>query len=564
MIRKAAVGLALFLLAVPLLADKKLDDRMMHAASILQEIRGSLDEEAHNVLNDAYAVAVFPEFVKVGLFGGVKHGRGVLAKRLDSGDWSKPAFVRITSGSFGLQFGVSLSQLLIVFKDPKAVEAISGGQFTIGADAAYAAGELGGMAAAGTDNRFENQIVALARSKGLFAGVALEGGVLRIEKDSNIKFYNDAIGLDGRTLLEDTEVETPPVAQHFRIVVAQSVPALSEGVEPARAGHSDVGTSALDNGERSLSSGPADSPAARSAAGPGGETLSQSSLVPAHPAGSPAAVQAPYRQSFANAGVAPTGAAPAVAAPMPEETPESMWFTPNGQEFSSGGSGANDTNTRSSLGSRLTGKLASRARDALWDGTKDLAGNAIRNNAEAQGARVATKVGGKVATTVGGKVATTVGGKVATTVGGQLVDRAIMRPGIPGLPSSTPAQAAATGQTARGQTAPGQWVEVPDDELQLASASSQPFTDASQAFTDGSQPLMDASESFLDASEPLANVEAVSPGALRDAVSGTAGPSGASFTGPSGAGFTGPPSPSEWPKEWLQQQAVAGACVQGS
>ena len=170
---------------------------MMHAASILQEIRGPLEEDAPGILKDAYAVAIFPEFVKVGLFGGVKHGRGVLATRLASGTWSKPAFVRITSGSIGLQFGVSMSQLLVVFKDPKAVEAISGGQFSIGADAGYAAGELGGSAGAGTDNKLDNKIVAMARSKGLFAGVALEGGVLRIEKDSNVEFYNDAIGLDG-------------------------------------------------------------------------------------------------------------------------------------------------------------------------------------------------------------------------------------------------------------------------------------------------------------------------------------------------------------------------------
>ena len=163
----------------------------------------------------------------MGLFGAVKHGSGVLATRHECGNWSKPAFVRITSGSLGLQFGVSMSQLLIVFKDPKAVEAISGGQFTIGADAGYAAGELGGSATAGTDNKLENRIVMMARSKGLFAGVSLEGGVLRMEKDANVEFYNDAIGLDGRTLLEDTEVELPPVAQHFLIVLDESVPAVS-------------------------------------------------------------------------------------------------------------------------------------------------------------------------------------------------------------------------------------------------------------------------------------------------------------------------------------------------
>jgi len=469
MMRKAVVGLALFLLSVPLLADKKLDDRMMHAASILQEIRGSLNEEAPNVLNNAYAVAVFPEFVKVGLFGGVKHGRGVLARKLGSGDWSKPAFVRITSGSFGLQFGVSVSQLLIVFKNPKAVDAISGGQFTIGADAGYAAGELGGMAAAGTDNRLENEIVAIARSKGLFAGVALEGGVLRMEKDSNVQFYNDAIGLDGRALLEDTEVETPAVAQHFRIVLAESVPPLDEGAEPVSAGNPEPGASTASNSKPSA--GLADSPLP----GPG-----ESALPRGNPADYPAAaVEMPAGQSFAS------------AAPTREGAAEGMWFTPNSGQLNSGVSSAG-SNTASSGNARLAGELASRARGGLWDGAADAAGNTLRSNLNAKNARVVAEVGGKLA------------------------DAAVPEPGALSLPSPALPQAARTGQ----------WVEAPNEAVQLASASPEPLADAAAT---------------------------MSPKALPNAASV-----------PSGTRFTGPPSPSEWPAEWLRQQAVNGACAQGS
>lgn len=389
--RKAVVGITLFLLAAPLVADEKLNDRMMHSASILQEIRGSLEEEAPGVLQGAYAVAVFPEFVKVGLFGGVKHGRGVLSTRLESGGWSRPAFVRITSGSFGLQFGVSMSQLLIVFKDPKAVEAISGGQFTIGADAGYAAGDLGGSATAGTDNKLENRIVMMARSKGLFAGVSLEGGVLRTEKDSNVEFYNDAIGLDGRTLLEDEEVELPPVAQHFLIVLDESVPPLSTETAPADRqgeGESDVDLRfAEDENAEAVAGSATGEPAGRDSRGSTGR-----SYIDAYDPRSPAIANAQTPGSGARNGLS------ANAAPQ-----AGSWVTPAAQSPQPGG----EQSSGSGLGGKIAGKLA----DTALDGAKDLAVDSIRNRPEVRGAKLAARVGGELAGSSGADQAASVNKK---------------------------------------------------------------------------------------------------------------------------------------------------------
>ena len=320
----------------------------------------------------------------MGLFGAVKHGSGVLAKRQECGDWSKPAFVRITSGSVGLQFGVSMSQLLIVFKDPKAVEAISGGQFTIGADAGYAAGELGGSATAGTDNKLENRIVMMARSKGLFAGVSLEGGVLRMEKDSNVEFYNDAIGLDGRTLLEDTEVELPPVAQHFLIVLDESVPPVSpEAAAAAGECESDVDLrfAGDENAEPVAGSAPGE-PARRDLqdlhGSTGHEAASGRSFIdPGNPP-SRAIASAPGSASGGGNGLS-SNAAPEAG----------TWVTPaTGSPQTSG-----DQSSGSGLGSRIAGKLV----DAALDGAKDLAVDSIRNKPEVQGAKLAASVGGKLA-----------------------------------------------------------------------------------------------------------------------------------------------------------------------
>ena len=474
MIRKAVVGLSLFLVAVPVLADKGLEDRMMHAASILQEIRGSLDAEAPGVLNNAYAVAVFPEFVNVGLVGGVKHGRGIVAKRLASGEWSKPAFARLTSGSFGLQFGVSMSQLLIVFKDPKAVEAISGGQFTIGADAAYAAGELGGSAGAATDNKFQNQTVAVARSKGLFMGVALEGGVLRIEKDSNVEFYNDSIGLDGRRLLNDTEVETPAVAQHFQIVLAESMPLLSEDATPASEGNPNTHRSNFDNANRSVSLGDS---------APGGispQSKLRSGAAQARAAPAPASAATPGASGLNDA---------ANVAPLPQATTEGIWVTADGVQLPAG---KPSENQRASGESRLSNELAGRARGALWDGARNLASDALHDNRDFRNAKLAAKAGGKLA------------------------DAALSRGGSGASPKAAPPapQPGASAGT-------GNWVEVPEPAHESASAISR-------------QPAQLATDL---------------PAAPANADAGR---------------FVGPPSPSEWPQEWVRQQALNGACEQGS
>ena len=404
--RKAVVGITLFLLAAPLVADKKLDDRMMHSASILQEIRGPLEEEAPGVLENAYAVAIFPEFVKVGLLGGVKHGRGVLSTRLESGNWSRPAFVRITSGSLGLQFGVSMSQLLIVFKDPKAVEAISGGQFTLGADAGYAAGELGGSATAGTDNKLENRIVMMARSKGLFAGVALEGGVLRTEKDSNVEFYNDAIGLDGRTLLEDEEVELPPIAQHFLIVLGESVPPVSPEAAPAGGdGESDVDLRVAEdeNAQAVAESAPAYPAREDSSGSMGRETFSEDSFV--YPENPPSRAMASAPGGSASGGRWTTPDGRDLPAGNTMVSPDSALSPGNGLSANTAPEAATwvtpvneipGPNREQTSGPGLTGRIIGKVADAAVDRAKDMALSSIRSQPEVQGAKLAASVGSEL------------------------------------------------------------------------------------------------------------------------------------------------------------------------
>ena len=524
MMRKSVVGLIVFLLATPVLADKKLDDRMMHSASILQEIRGALDEDAPGILNDAYAVAVFPVFIKVGLFGGVKHGRGVLATRLASGDWSKPAFVRLTSGSFGLQFGVSMSQLLIVFKDPKAVDAISGGQFSVGADAGYAAGELGGSAGASTDNKLENQIVAMARSKGLFAGVALEGGVLRIEKDSNVEFYNDAIGLDGRTLLEDTEVELPTIAQHFLIVLDESVPPLSTEATPlSKIRDTDNLRFAADEERRQVAeSAPLDPSSPKASGASQTNSSATDSTIDLTQPPSRAIASAPGAVSSGNAAtqgswVTPDGlelpsadtgrtatgqmAGAADRLSTGNAPVAATWVTPQGEDLPpSETESERGQSSRPGLASRITGKLA----DAALDVATELAIDSIRNRPETQGAKLAASVGGELASSA-------VSGKKA--------------PAPPPKRPDRPAISAANN---------GEWVEPLESDYQLASRS--PDSLPAVANAPGSDYQL---ASRLPDSLPAAANAPVSD-------------------------ITGPPAPSDWPEEWRLTERLGGICEPGS
>ena len=513
--RKALVGITLFLLAAPLFANEELDDRMMHAASILQEIRGPLDQDAPGVLENAHAVAIFPKFVQVGLVGGVKHGGGVLSTRLASGAWSRPAFVKITSGSLGLQLGVSMSQLLIVFKDPKAVEAISGGQFAIGADAGYAAGQVGGSAAAGTDNKLQNRIVAMARSKGLFAGVSLEGGVLRIEKDTNVEFYNDAIGLDGRKLLENTQVELPPVAQHFLIVLGESAPPLSEDTTLAG------GEEETDANMRFTEDENAESGADYTAqAGTGADAQANTGAQP----GINAQPRAAQRMASTNS--APQNTASVNGPATPGRSTSESWIAPDGRELPSG-KAANATPRAASwitpenaynernyppssgpgLGGRIVGKLA----DATVDAAKDLAVDRLRRKPEAQAAKVAARVGGELASSAAS--------------------------GLTGSGRSASVSAAPSASATPRSTAPS------GSSLSARAQRPMPEPMGAIASTDGA---------WLDPAGADYSVASRSPGARAPV-------SGSPITQ-----RTGPPPPSEWPQAWRDAQILGGVCEPGT
>lgn len=152
------------------------------------------------LLRDAQAVVIVPDVIKGAFIVGGRHGTGVLLVRQDSGGWSDPVFVSLTGGSIGWQVGGTATDVILVFKHRKGVEGLLKGKFTLGADAAVAAGPVGRSAEASTDIMLKSEILSYSRSRGLFAGVSLEGAALLVDEDATDAYY-DKKGLHASDIL---------------------------------------------------------------------------------------------------------------------------------------------------------------------------------------------------------------------------------------------------------------------------------------------------------------------------------------------------------------------------
>lgn len=141
------------------------------------------------MLAEAQAIAIIPRVIKVGFIAGVRRGHGVVMIRDAEGEWSLPQFLTLTGGSIGWQAGIQGTDVVLVFRTRTSVDSLLRGKFTIGADAAAAAGPVGRNASAATDAQLGAEILSYSRSRGLFVGVSLDGTVLEINQGANAAFY---------------------------------------------------------------------------------------------------------------------------------------------------------------------------------------------------------------------------------------------------------------------------------------------------------------------------------------------------------------------------------------
>jgi lipid-binding SYLF domain-containing protein len=186
------VGLLSLLLAVPLLAGDTENERLDASAEAMEEILNIPDALPKELLHKAECVAIIPSVKKFALGFGGSYGKGVLVCRSGksfTGAWGAPAMYRLEGASIGFQLGGQAADYVLLVMNPKGVESLLKSKVKLGADAAVAAGPKGRNAMAATDAFMRAEILTYSRSRGLFAGVSLEGSTLRQDNGANEKLY---------------------------------------------------------------------------------------------------------------------------------------------------------------------------------------------------------------------------------------------------------------------------------------------------------------------------------------------------------------------------------------
>jgi lipid-binding SYLF domain-containing protein len=213
--RGSLIALALLLPAMAAQAEDPPLVRAQNAVRVMHEIMQAPDKAVpRDLLQNAKAIAVIPDMVKAGLIFGGRRGEGLISVKSPDGTWSNPSFITLTGGSVGFQAGVSSTDVILVFRTQRGVDSIVNGKFTLGADAAAAAGPVGRTATAATDAQMKAEIYSYSRSRGLFAGVALDGSVLRIDYDANEAIYGT--GITPRRIFEGGVSNVPAPVVEFR------------------------------------------------------------------------------------------------------------------------------------------------------------------------------------------------------------------------------------------------------------------------------------------------------------------------------------------------------------
>jgi lipid-binding SYLF domain-containing protein len=220
-------------------AQAREESKVILATQVMEELRGQRDQYVPDLLLErAYGVAIIPDVVKVGFGVGGRRGTGVLLVRDKNGRFANPVFVALTGGSIGWQIGAQKTDVVLVFTTRQGVEGISDGKMTLGADASIAAGPVGRSASAATDQNFSAEIYSYSRARGLFAGVALDGSALTIERRSNTRFYGRKAGVND--IIDGTVTRNNESVRRLLTAVAASTrnpetpaPASAEPAAPA-------------------------------------------------------------------------------------------------------------------------------------------------------------------------------------------------------------------------------------------------------------------------------------------------------------------------------------------
>ncbi len=197
-------------------ADDKQAQKLEEAALVYRELLSTPDRGVPEaLLESCRCIAVLPRVIKGAVVYGGRAGTGVMSCRDSAGSWSPPSFVRMAGGSWGLQMGAESSDLVLFFmNEASARSVVTSSKLTLGGKAGVAAGPFGRTGEASTDLKLSAEIYTYAKSKGLFAGLSLEGARLSADEKANTAFYGEMVSVP-RLLFEHRAPKVPGAAVAF-------------------------------------------------------------------------------------------------------------------------------------------------------------------------------------------------------------------------------------------------------------------------------------------------------------------------------------------------------------
>jgi SH3 domain-containing YSC84-like protein 1 len=196
--------------------EQKENDRIQNAGTVLKEILDVPDDIPQDLLDKARCVIVFPSVLKAAFVVGGSYGRGVMVCRTHkdyTGPWGAPAMMALEGGSFGLQIGGQATDFVILVMNNRGADSVLHSKVKLGADAAVAAGPKGRDAQAATDATLRAEMLSYSRSRGLFAGLSLEGSTIRPDGDANKRLYGKNITAED--ILGESKLSAPQSAHEL-------------------------------------------------------------------------------------------------------------------------------------------------------------------------------------------------------------------------------------------------------------------------------------------------------------------------------------------------------------
>ncbi|MEP6584558.1 MAG: lipid-binding SYLF domain-containing protein [Ginsengibacter sp.] len=202
------LGISLMIISMcaffsPVKSQEKQEDKIEAATQVLADFSKMKESIPTDLLKVTQGIIIVPKLINAGFVLAGKRGKGLAMVKLEDGTWSNPVFVTLTGGGVGLQAGLQSIDLVLIFKNRETLENIGKGSFTLGGDISVAAGPVGRSSSASTDYKLEAEVYSYSRSKGLFAGISLNGLAIDIDEKGNKAFYdNDS---DAKTLFSNAD-----------------------------------------------------------------------------------------------------------------------------------------------------------------------------------------------------------------------------------------------------------------------------------------------------------------------------------------------------------------------